>query len=239
MPLGAWRLNGLSKKLTAAPARTAKTITAFGNAQLDTADKKFGTASLLLDGSGDYAVVTADSDFAFSGDFTIECFIKTNTRASAGVATRLMRFGTTSGSNAADLDLAFYNTGYTDNLSLFTNVLVITGNIDAVTNTWQHVALARSGTSLKLFIDGVQSGSTYTTSTNFNTGTTTGLNIGWINNLGGYYTGWIDELRVSTVARYTTGFTPPSAAFTNDSDTILLCHFDGTDGSTVLEDDNS
>ena len=35
--------------------RSGKTITANGDAQISTAQKKFGTGSLLLDGTGDYA----------------------------------------------------------------------------------------------------------------------------------------------------------------------------------------
>jgi hypothetical protein len=66
--------------------------------------------------------------------------------------------------------------------------------------------------------------------------------IRWI---GGYndtnnYAGWIDEARISNIARYTgTGnFTAPTAPFQNDSNTLLLIHADGTDASTVFFDDN-
>ena len=54
-----------------------RTITLAGNAQLDTAQKKFGTASLLLDGNGDLASAADDGDFDFgSGDFTVEGFFR-------------------------------------------------------------------------------------------------------------------------------------------------------------------
>ena len=52
-----------------------RTFTVSGEAQIDTAHYVFGTASGLFDGTGDYITddTGADSDFAFPGDFTIEC----------------------------------------------------------------------------------------------------------------------------------------------------------------------
>jgi len=76
MPLGAFRLNSLGRIAAeeAAPTRDPVTVTAVGDAQLDTAQKEFGTASLLLDGSGDYALVSGQDAtyWDLSGDFTIE-----------------------------------------------------------------------------------------------------------------------------------------------------------------------
>jgi hypothetical protein len=54
MPLGAFRLNGLAKRRTIASSRTAVTVTAVGNAQVDTAQSKFGGASGLFDGTSGY-----------------------------------------------------------------------------------------------------------------------------------------------------------------------------------------
>jgi hypothetical protein len=80
-------------------------------------------------------------------------------------------------------------------------------------NIWSHIAICRSGTSTKLFINGTQSGSTSTDSTNYvaspvrigdgNDGTSTYP-----------YSGYIDDLRITNgVARYTSTFTPPTQAF--------------------------
>ena len=46
---------------------------------------------------------------------------------------------------------------------------------------------------------------------------------------------WIDEVRISSIDRYgatNSTITPPASAFTNDTDTKLLLHFD-----TDLTDD--
>jgi hypothetical protein len=51
----------------------------------------------------------------------------------------------------------------------------------------------------------------------------------------GDFDGYIDELRVSTVARYTgSSFTEPTSAFSPDALTSVLLHFDGANGSTTI-----
>ena len=73
--------------------------------------------------------------------------------------------------------------------------------------TWTHVAVCRSGTTTRVFINGVESGST-TTSPNFNSAG--GIQIGMISTPY-YMNGYIDDLRISKYARYTTNFTPPTS----------------------------
>jgi len=51
----------------------------------------------------------------------------------------------------------------------------------------------------------------------------------------GDFNGYIDELRLSSVARYGgTSFTEPTANYAADGDTTALLHFDGTNGSTDI-----
>jgi hypothetical protein len=60
-------------------AETGQTVTTFGTAQLDTAEKMFGTASMLLDGNSDYLTVPDSSDWTFgTGDFTIDFWVRWN-----------------------------------------------------------------------------------------------------------------------------------------------------------------
>lgn len=62
------------------------TVTAVGNAQIDTAIKKFGTGGLLLDGTGDWATIPDDSDFVLSGGvWTFECWAKVSLAADSGL----------------------------------------------------------------------------------------------------------------------------------------------------------
>lgn len=80
--------------------------------------------------------------------------------------------------------------------------------------TWTHIALCRSGSSTRLFLDGVQTGSTYTDTNNYLGPANrpvigaSGLSLG-----GSALNGYIDDLRITKFARYTANFTPPTAAF--------------------------
>jgi len=89
-------------------------------------------------------------------------------------------------------------------------------------NTWYHVAVARSGSSTKMFINGTQVGSTYTdTNTYLNSYpflASSSFSVG--NN---YLAGAMTNVRVNnTTAVYTSNFTAPTAPLTNISGTVLL-----------------
>jgi hypothetical protein len=47
------------------------------------------------------------------------------------------------------------------------------------------------------------------------------------------FSGWIDEVRLSNVIRYSNNFTPPFQPFNSDSNTIALYHFDERQGDAV------
>ena len=49
------------------------------------------------------------------------------------------------------------------------------------------------------------------------------------------FAGWLDELRLSTVLRYTANFTPPAAPFVPDASTAALYHFDEGSGTAILD----
>jgi hypothetical protein len=76
---------------------------------------------------------------------------------------------------------------------------------------WYHIAVDRSGTDIKLYIDGT---SVATGSSNYNISESTAFYVG-INSDGSTrsWNGWIDEFRVSSVARYAGNFTPPTSAY--------------------------
>ena len=222
----------------------AFTVTANGDAQISTTESKFGGSSLYFDGVGDYLTVPTSSDLSFDGDFTIEFWMKTSSFDFDSFARRVISFGP---NIAGALELIFYTGAASSNISVWSNnSLLITGNIAAATGNWVHIALARSGTTMKLFVDGVQSGSDSTTSTNFNAADTYGLTIGRYQAGNGHFNGYLDDLRITKgVARYTTGFTPPTAAFPDPTPTdpnftnvSLLLHADGADGVTTLQDDS-
>lgn len=211
--------------------RTGKTVYAQGDAKLSTSVKKFGTASLALDGTGDYITIPSQADFNFgTGDFTIEgWFYKTATPSN----TFLFDFRTTDNSVAPCLFTA------TNNLSYYTaggTRITATSALPSL-NTWYHIALARQGTNTKLFVNGTQVGSTYVDNNNYIQSPVT-IGARWNTTANQFWTGYIDDIRISKgVARYTGTFVAPTVPLTGDLNTVLLLHFNGTNNSTIFLDD--
>ncbi len=218
--------------------RSKKGITAVGNAQIDTAQSKFGGASALFDGTSDYLTVSPLSDFNFeTNDFTVEFWIRPSSlstdRYVIGSSTGSFGAGSIGiGTNSSSHALRFYVNSAGGNIVLDSSILTV--------DTWYHYALVRNGNTFTLFRNGT-SVSTGTYSGTINFGNTGGLIIGqaaWV--LSGTYglAGHYDEIRISNTARYTANFTAPTAPFVNDANTLLLIHADGTDATTFFEDDN-
>lgn len=212
-------------------SRTAKTITAFGNAQVDTSVVKFGSGSCQLDGSGDYLKVNSSSDFAFgTGNWTIEGWFRT---ANVNTTQSHWDFRNNGGDNNAPLiflsnqNIYYYEDGAQR---------IQSGAYILSTTVFYHVAIVRNGSTITMYIDGTSRG-TYTTSKNHGTSYTPTIGD---NSFGSaYWNGYIDEFRISNNARYTANFTPSSSAFSNDTNTLLLIHCDGADTSTTFTDDNA
>jgi hypothetical protein len=183
----------------------ALTVTPSGDAQISTAQSKFGGSSLLLDGSGDYITTSASSALALgTGDFTVEFFVyRTSNNNDQGIFT----FGATQSGLFASMDGSTLGVGL-----LGGDPSAISGGTLSL-NTWHHVAITRSSGSLRGFIDGVQFGSTVTETTNLVDNI---LNIGYSYTSSYAMIGNLDEFRVTKgIARYTANFTAPTAAFPN------------------------
>lgn len=187
---------------------TPKTVTANGDAKVSTADSKFGGASLLLDGAGDYLAITDHADFSWAGQFTIDFWIKTSTSTIDTVYRRAISLDT-----AIELAFVASSSASTNMSFLVSTSEVITGNIAVANGNWNHVALSRDGSNnCRLFVNGVQSGSTASNASSFNPAT---LQIGkYSGSANGYINGYMDEIRFSNIARWTSGFTPPSEPYT-------------------------
>jgi hypothetical protein len=202
-------------------SNNGRTITLAGNAQLDTAHKKFGTASLLLDGAGDLASAADDGDFDFgSEDFTVEGFFRIS---SLGNNTFFSHW-----ENGDASGQSFYLTHFNSSNRLRFAYRLTTGIVEAnytwspSTNTFYHIAIVRNGAALKVYIDGTAvieesiSTTSFVTSEDpfrigvFNDATTASPTLDW------YFAGHVDEVRVTKgEARYTSSFTPTTSAFSD------------------------
>lgn len=183
------------------------TVTANGNAQISTAQSKFGGSSAYFDGTGDRLESPSLADLS-GGPWTIEGWYYFNTDPNS--ATKLLW----SLNDEATLGYAQLQTvSGTNTLRLQQRggLYLSDGTYNFDINTWYHIATVWDGT-MKVYVDGTAALSS-TTNVIQNAGN--GLTIN--GDGGGSFTfaGYIDEFRISTVARYTSNFTPPTAPFPN------------------------
>ena len=215
-----------------ASTRSGKTLTANGNAQLSTAQKKFGATSLLLDGTGDYVSLASSNDFGFSTNaFSINFWIRLDAIGSTAQNLLDMRAG-----SASDTAIRLYTTSG----NLYFDVggtAQITANSALSATTFHHIVLDRSGTSTKLFVDGTQVG-TYSDSNNY--GNIKPLVIGAAYDGSNATDGHIDDFRVVKGASvYQSAFSAPTSRHPVTAQTVLMSRFDGTNGATTFTDDTT
>lgn len=190
---------------------TAKNVLeTVGNAQISTAVSQFGGSSMYFDGTGDYLKGVYSPNMILSGDFTIECWLYYTAHGSYG---GVVSFANSNTANppTSGWALVFYST--TDKLYFETG----TGFSLQTTNTipsgqWNHVAVVRAGSTITHYLNGTANGSG-TSSATFTPLSTDNFVIGVDRGLAGTMTGYIDDLRITKYARYTSNFTAPTTAF--------------------------
>lgn len=191
------------------------TITRNGNTTQGTFSPYGDNWSNYFDGTGDYLTAPDNAAFAFgTGDFTVEYWLYP-VSFSNGPTIVDTRQNTTSTGGFSDYF------GTTGSYNLFIgNTTIYTSASNVSLNSWTHIAVSRSGTSLRVFLNGSQSGSTITNSTNFgNQKCFIGINV----NLTSAITGYLSNVRlVKGSAVYTANFTPSTAPLTAITNTSLL-----------------
>jgi hypothetical protein len=217
-------LDGSVSGFVVASEREAKVITRFGDANFSILQQNFGAASLALDGTGDFVSVPSSSDYEFgTDDFTIECWVYRSDAARTEVI-----FDSRVSLN--DVAPVLYLSG--GNLIYYTagSVRITgTGSVGSP-NAWYHVAVSRRLGVTKLFVDGVQVGSSYTDGNSY-ISCPVKIGANFVNSE--LFSGYIDEVRISKgVSRYNSGFASILNAFVGDRFTSLLIHFD----SDVVDD---
>ena len=204
-------LNYTNAGITDATAKNvAETV---GGAAISTAQSKFGGSSMAFDGTGDWLIVPSSVNYTMgSGDFTWELWLRTNV---IPVSEFDAIFDTRPASTQGAYQLLYLDQvdGKIKYWVSSADRIVSTNAISI--NTWYHVALTRSGTSTKLFIDGTQTGSTYTDSTVYlQSSLIIGGSYGGGASIGRGFNGYMSDFRVTKgYARYTANFTPPTQAF--------------------------
>jgi len=182
-------------------------VTANGDAQISTAEKKFGNGAAYFDGDGDYLELPVNAIQFDADDFTIEFWVYP-TRTGSHTCIANWRCGVSMTIFLAvdtDEGVVVYLNG--------TGPYIVGGSIQA--NQWQHVALVRDGVNMKAYINGIEVATYNIGSTPINT-ITENIRIGADYDCNTKLEGYIDELRITKgAAIYTADFDPPTAPFGN------------------------
>lgn len=201
----------------------AHTITANGNAQVDTAQVAGG--ELLLDGTGDFLSAPSSSAFDLgSSDFCGEMYARFNALPTAGSQSDLICRWTNGSDSLREFDARIRNDAgvYAFQLSISTDGAnffnkQITWSTPS-TSTLYHLAFVRSGTTLTFYVNGTSQGTASLTETIYSPASAVRLLVGVTNSAteaSPTYTfgfnGWMSAIRLTVGnARYTGNFTPPA-----------------------------
>lgn len=194
-----------------------KSVSANGNAQISTTQSKYGGSSISFDGTGDYLSLSTGVEFNFSTfDFTIELWAYIVNYSTT--RTILSKYTTW----PSNLDLQWYiNTS-----GIFTFVAGDSATISLANNSalpltsWTHLAVCRSQGITRSFVGGITQTATHTGSVlipNDKNVLRIGLDLDGTNGFNGY----LDDIHISTYAKYTSDFTPPTAELEDPDPQIL------------------
>ena len=168
---------------------------------------KYYNSSIYFDGSNDYIELKDVPEL--SGPFTIEMWIW----VPSGTVSQSKTFFTIGTVSSSGSCLLIYRYSNTNNIGVWNSGSTILASSSAIPQTqWAHLALTRnSSNTINVWIDGVDKGSVSNSNT-FVPGTH-GIKIGSENPLGYYFNGYMSDIRITNgLARYTSAFTPPTAA---------------------------
>jgi hypothetical protein len=192
------------------------TITKTGDTVISATVAPLIRSSLSFNGSSDYLAINAGLPMSLTGDFTVEFYLRFSSLTSYRTP-----FTLASSSSGGQNYLQSTSLGGTSfswggwgatNLSAGTSFAI---------DTWYHLALCRSGSTIRSFKDGalIASGTTSATIPTSNGY----IYIASQNTTQWFFGGYISNLRVlNGSAIYTAAFTPPTTDLTNISNTALL-----------------
>ena len=187
------------------------TVRTHGGVHHSTNTKTIGESSIYFDGEDDFLSIESSPHWDLSNQpFTIDMWVyPTRTQAGSGILSL-------DGTNGAPGGILF---GYEDGSSTYKLFMSSTGtrwDIESGSDAgeialfrWQHLAITRSNDSLRAFVNGTIAGTWDTKDALY--APESSLTIG---KSGGFFQGYIDEIRVSIGdAHWTSQFTPPLMAY--------------------------
>ena len=180
----------------------ARTFTASVGASVSTANKKFGNSSIYCTGSTSY-IYNSSFNSSFGGDFTIEFWAYHNSFSSVNILIHI-------GNESSGRHSMFINSSGKVQVDLYFTGVIGTFNTTISTGAWNHYVLTRSGTTVKLFVNGTLDSTTISVSGTF--GNANGVYIGAASTAVNGSNAYFDDIRITSgISRYAASFTPPAA----------------------------
>ena len=194
------------------------TVTPSGGATVDTAVFKFGNASGIFSGTGGYLTAPDNAVWTFgTGNWTIDLqvnFLTVNSNQT--LISHLDGNGDQRGwavtfINTSGLRLVYSVDGI--------NSVALDQAWTPLIDTWYHVALVRSSGTIFQFVDGTTLGAPQSIGTSNIFDSTAELMVAGNNPSSpvSFFWGHLDEIRISSVARWTDNFTAPTGPWCADS----------------------
>jgi hypothetical protein len=177
---------------------------------------KFGTHATLMSANGASVLYSNNSTFfdplQYGNDFTIEMWFFSTDGTTAAI---LFQSGTV---NPAAIRTMIWPTTYYFNILM--GDATGTGNVFAInssnniytTMTWHHFATVRKGDSIASYINGVQFHKTLS-KINHAGYPGYGASFSFSGNSQQTFKGYMQAMKISTIARYTGNFTPPTKMY--------------------------
>ena len=201
---------------------TGVSWTAAGGAHTESDDKKFGSTSLAMDGTGDW-ISTSNATLNTtlgSKNFTIEFWVKLSANGTqqvfCGQGGGVGNWNDTGGGHGwiffKGSDNKFYFQYHTTGVGGVGTVS--SASTYTIAGTWTHLAVVQNGGTVTVYKDGTSVASGAVSSVNYSTGGTQGFYVGTDAAADTPVNGYMDEFRFSVgVARWTANFTPETAAY--------------------------
>lgn len=191
---------------------TPKTVTANGGAAISTAQSMFGGASGSFSGTNQYLTIASSALQFAASNFTIEAFVYLRS-----LQTGFRTFWAHRASGSVIGGAVLVHSGGA--LQLFVanhdaSSWSISGHstgLQVNANQWYHLALVRDGGTMRTFLDGAP-GTTVSMSGAIGTSSNFSLMAGAADGAQAV-DGFLDEVRITAVARYTQPFSRPTAPF--------------------------
>lgn len=203
----------------------AHTVTANGNAQLDTAQKKFGTASMLFDGTGDYLTIPDHAGLNLtSGDFTLGFHVRFNSTSGS----RTLAAKRTGSTGDVQWELVYASGAFTFGGQVTIDeegVVYVTAYQTVTTGVWYYIEVNRDGDTLSISVDGLVGGEEEDPEGSWNMAegetfiaSSASVSIGAYNNGAGSLNGWIDGFFIDKGTAYHSS-AAPTEEMSADEDT--------------------